>query len=127
MVCARPPERTLTVAGAPVSPRATLQAREPDVRPASAPGSGVLGEMNSTSSTSSLSSSSFLLSGLRDCCFCETCRSRVSGCGQLPKRLLGEWSLGMPLHHTVSGERLTLTLTRTGGENMHAPHTQSQG
>lgn len=51
-----------------VSPRAILQAREPESRPPSSPGFGFLGEINSTSSTSSLSVSSFFLSGLRDCC-----------------------------------------------------------
>lgn len=51
-----------------VSPRAVLQAREPELRPPSSPALGFFGEMNSTNSTSSLSVSSFFLSGLRNCC-----------------------------------------------------------
>lgn len=54
--------------GALVSPLAILQAREPELRPPSSPGFGFLGEINSTSSTSSLSVSSFFLSGVRVCC-----------------------------------------------------------
>lgn len=51
-----------------VSPRAILHAKEPEFRPPSSPDFGFFGEMNSTSSTSSLSVSSLFLSGLRDCC-----------------------------------------------------------
>lgn len=35
----------------PASPRATLQANDPDTLPPSSPGWGVLGDINSTSST----------------------------------------------------------------------------
>lgn len=35
----------------PISPRATLQANDPDTLPPSSPGRGVLGDINSTSST----------------------------------------------------------------------------
>lgn len=56
---------------APVSPRAILQAREPELRPPSSPALGFLGEINSTSSTSSLSVSSFVLAPLKACCLCE--------------------------------------------------------
>lgn len=53
---------------APASPRAILQAREPELRPPSSPGLGFLGEINSTSSTSNLSVWSFFLPGLKACC-----------------------------------------------------------
>lgn len=53
----------------PVSPLAILQAIEPDVLPPNSPGLGVLGEMNSASSTIVLSKSSFLLLSDKDCCF----------------------------------------------------------
>lgn len=52
----------------PVSPRAALQARDPETRPPNSPDAGVLGEINSTSSTSSLCNSCFFLSSPRDCC-----------------------------------------------------------
>ncbi|KAG7250472.1 hypothetical protein CRUP_005587, partial [Coryphaenoides rupestris] len=64
-------------APAPDSPLAILQASEPELRPPNSPGSGFLGEMNSTSSTSSRFSSSFFLSGLTPCCLFMTTQNQT--------------------------------------------------
>lgn len=57
----------------PISPRATLQATDPDILPPSSPGLGVLGDINSTSSTIILWRSSFLLFSDKDICLCNSC------------------------------------------------------
>lgn len=56
----------------PISPRATLQATDPDILPPSSPGLGVLGDINSTSSTIILWRSSFLLFSDTDVCLCNS-------------------------------------------------------
>lgn len=61
----------------PISPRATLQATDPDIRPPSSPGLGVLGDINSTSSTIILWRSSFLLFSDKDICLCNLCLKKA--------------------------------------------------
>lgn len=56
----------------PISPRATLQATDPDILPPSSPGLGVFGDINSTSSTIILWRSSFLLFSDKDICLCNS-------------------------------------------------------
>lgn len=86
-----------------VSPRAILQARDPELRPPSSPGFGFLGEINSTSSTSSLSVSSFFRSGLRDCCLFSIRADGRWFTSESPQKLV--------LHAGLKGLRLTEALS----------------
>lgn len=88
-----------------VSPRANLQARDPELRPPSSPGFGFLGEMNSTSSTSNLSVSCFFLSGLKDCClFSVRADERQFPTIRVTKAII-------PVHAGFKGFRLTEALS----------------